>query len=128
MHSNKDTILFIDDEKICHTLLELIIPTQTRFKLISAYNGIQALELANKYQDNIALIISDIMLPDISGIEVCQTLYNSPAFSNIPVILQTGLVSKEEYINQLQGLNNLQVLHKPYKQEDLLLAIKQAIL
>ena len=68
--NNKKVILFIDDEKICHTLAELIIPNFTDYKLVGAFTGEEALMLAKRYSKELFLVLSDIMLPDINGYDL----------------------------------------------------------
>ncbi|MDP5109835.1 MAG: response regulator, partial [Rickettsiaceae bacterium] len=70
----RNIILFIDDEKVCHTLAELIIPNFTDYKLVGAFCGNEAIELAKRYASDIALVLSDIMLPGINGYQVYSKL------------------------------------------------------
>lgn len=122
----RDIILFIDDEKICHTLADLIIPNFTSFKLISAYNGQEAIDLAKRYSNQLCLVLSDILLPDISGYEIFKTLKQDPKLTDIPFIFQSGLSAQEN--STLQNINkDIKILHKPYKQNDLLEAINEAL-
>ncbi len=122
----RDIILFIDDEKICHTLADLIIPNFTNFKLISAYNGQEAIDLAKRYSSQLCLVLSDILLPDISGYEIFKILKQDPKLKDIPFIFQSGLSSQEN--STLENINeDIRIIHKPYKQNDLLEAINEAL-
>lgn len=124
-HKQK-SILFIDDEKICHTLADLIIPNFTPFKLISAYNGQEALDLAARYANQISLIMLDIILPDFSGYEVFKRLKQNSKLQDVPFIFQSGLSEQEE--NAIKDIGgNVRMLQKPYKQDDLLDAIDKAL-
>lgn len=122
----KNIILFVDDEKICHTLVELIIPNFTEFKLINAHNGQEAIDLAKRYEDKICLVLLDIILPDISGPEVFKELRKNPKLKEVPFIFQSGLSSQEENIAKDTN-EEVKILQKPYKQNDLLAAINEAI-
>ena len=122
----RNLILFVDDEKICHTLVELIIPNFTDYKLVSAYSGNEAIELAKRYAGNIALVLSDIMLPDINGYEVYSKLKEDERFANVPFIFQSGLVSQEEELKK-HVKTNVKLLYKPYKQSELLASINEAL-
>jgi CheY-like chemotaxis protein len=124
--NKKDTILFVDDEKICHTLVELIIPNFTEFKLINAYNGQEAINLAKRHENQICLVLLDIILPDISGPEIFKELRQNPKLKNTPFIFQSGLSSQEENIAKDTN-ENVKILQKPYKQNDLLAAINEAM-
>ena len=123
---NKDIILFIDDEKICHSLVELIIPNFTRYKLISAFTGAEAIELAKRYAGNIALVLSDIMLPDINGYEVYARLREDPRLASAPFVFQSGIASHEEELKKHIN-NDVKLLYKPYTQSDLLQVINDTL-
>lgn len=120
-------ILFIDDEKICHTLVELIIPNFTNYKLVSAFNGEEALMLAKRYSKELILVLSDIMLPDINGYEIYNTLRQDKKLHKVPFVFQSGLESQEKKLRKNVN-EEVKILYKPYKQEDLLRAIKEAVI
>lgn len=122
----QDVVLFIDDEKICHIVAELIIHNYTKYKLISAFSGKQALGLLEKYADNIVLIISDIMLPDVNGYKICKAAAKNKKLANVPFIFQSGLLNQEKEVKK-QTKKNFEILYKPYKQEALLEAIKKTM-
>jgi len=91
----KDIILFVDDEKICHTLIDLIIPNFTKYRLINAYNAEEAITLGTRYANDICLVLSDIMLPDLNGYIVYNIFRKNEKTNKIPFIFQSGLVSQE---------------------------------
>ena len=122
----RNIILFIDDEKVCHTLAELIIPNFTDYKLIGAFSGNEAIELAKRYASDIALVLSDIMLPGINGYQVYSQLKEDERFANIPFIFQSGLGSQEEELKR-HVISDVTILYKPYKQSDLLKAINDTL-
>jgi len=127
--SNKrDVILFIDDDKICHTMVELIIPNLTKYRLIGAYSGKEALMLAKRYANNICLILSDIMLPDTDGYELFNQLQTDIKLSSVPFIFQSGLESQATLLKQRIKDANVQIIYKPYTQDDLLNAIDKAFI
>ena len=98
--NKQKVILFIDDEKICHTLVELIIPNFTEYKLVGAFNGKEAIMLAKRYSKELSLVLSDIMLPDINGYEVYDALRKDPRFANIPFVFQSGLEAQEKELRK----------------------------
>ena len=122
----RSIILFIDDEKVCHTLAELIIPNFTDYKLVGAFSGNEAIELAKRYASDIALVLSDIVLPGINGYQVYSQLKEDERFANIPFIFQSGLVSQEEELKR-HVISDVTILYKPYKQSDLLKAINDTL-
>lgn len=117
-------ILFIDDEKICHTLVELIVPNFTEYKLVGAFSGKEAIMLAKRYVKELSLILSDIMLPDINGYEVYNTLRADSRFANVPFVFQSGIEAQEQELRK-NIAEEVRTIYKPYKQEELLKIIKE---
>lgn len=117
-------ILFIDDEKICHTLVELIVPNFTEYKLVGAFSGKEAIMLAKRYVKELSLILSDIMLPDINGYEVYNTLRADSRFTNVPFVFQSGIEAQEQELRK-NIAEEVRTIYKPYKQEELLKIIKE---
>ena len=125
MIRKRDKILFIDDERICHTLADLIVPNFTEFTLIKAFNGAEAMNLALRYSNEIALVLTDIMLPDMNGFEIYKRLKENPKFDNVPFIFQSGYTSQElEAMNSASVDNAIKVLYKPYKKDELVKIIE----
>jgi len=123
--NKQKVILFIDDEKICHTLVELIIPNFTNYKLVGAFSGKEAIMLAKRYSNELSLVLSDIMLPDINGYEVYNKLREDSRFSDVPFVFQSGLESQEKELRK-NMTEDVTILYKPYKQEELLKIVKEA--
>lgn len=94
----KKKILVVDDEK---DILELLSYNLTKegFEVITARNGIEALELAKKGPD---LIILDIMMPEMNGIEVIRELAKDVKTASIPIILLTAKGSETDEIVGLE--------------------------
>jgi CheY-like chemotaxis protein len=118
-NQERDIILFVDDEKICHTLIDLIIPNFTKYKIVNAYNGEEAITLAKRYENNICLILSDIMLPDINGYQIYSLLKKDPKLKNIPFVFQSGLASQEDELRD-NIKEKVDIIYKPYKQSDII--------
>jgi len=92
------TVLIVEDNPDILDILSRIF--STRYSVITATNGAEGLEKATKQQPDI--IISDIMMPVMSGTEMCHLLKNNYATSHIPLILLTALSSES---HTLEGLN-----------------------
>ena len=80
-------ILVVDDEASNLQLLRQIL--QDHYRLLFAKDGARALELAQ--QERPELILLDVMMPGMSGYDVCHQLKSMPATSSIPVIFVTAL-------------------------------------
>lgn len=124
-NKKNNTILFVDDHKMCHIFVDFIIPNFTDYELISAFSGKDAVELGKKHRDKIFCVISDIMLPDIDGYEIFDIFDNDDTLGKKPFIFQSGYVEQKEFLEK-QLSKRIVILSKPYTQDDLLNAIKEA--
>ena len=122
----RNIILFVDDEKICHTLVDLIIPNFTNFKVVSAYNGKEAIDLAKRYSNEICLVLSDVILPDINGYEIFNAFKNDDKLAKIPFLFQTGLGNQEQILKENIG-KDVKIIYKPYKQNELIKSINDIL-
>ena len=92
---DRNKILVVDDETKITDVLRLYLE-RDGFHVSSASNGKQAIEKATSYKPD--LIILDLNLPDIDGLEVCRTIRKQ---SNVPVIMLTG---RGEEVDKIVGL------------------------
>jgi CheY-like chemotaxis protein len=81
-------ILVVDDNRENLELLEAYLE-DLDCRTIPAYDGPEALEIVKKNKPD--LILLDIMMPKMSGFEVCRKIKNDPATSHIPIIMVTAL-------------------------------------
>lgn len=94
----KHTLLLVEDnEELLQTLDEIFAPF---YQTLCAHNGKEGLQLV--YDKKPDLVISDVMMPEMTGTEMCLQIKNNIDFCHIPVILLTALNSPEQ---NLEGLN-----------------------
>ncbi|MFA6628622.1 MAG: two-component system response regulator [Sulfuricurvum sp.] len=99
MIPSSETILIVDDSP--DNLLVLSETLKPFYKIKVANNGTKALNMIGS-GDIPDLILLDIMMPDISGYDVCKKLKSDPLTRNIPIIFVTAL---SDYANEEEGLN-----------------------
>lgn len=105
-------ILAVDDEpKILEVLTSFL--ESRGFTMFSAENGKQALEIFDR--ENIALVLLDLMLPDISGEDVCREIRKK---SRVPIIMLTAKIEEENLIDGL-GLGADDYITKPFSLKEL---------
>jgi two-component system sensor histidine kinase/response regulator len=92
------TILIVDDQPINVQLLKRKLEREG-LQIVPAYSGVEALELVSQSKPD--LILLDVMMPDMDGIEVCRRLQASEDTRAIPIIFVTARTSKE---GKLEGL------------------------
>lgn len=113
--NNEPLILAVDDHEDNLLLLtEVLAPMKC--SLITATNGLTALHLAQDYQPD--LILLDVMLPDINGLEVVQCLKQNPQTNLIPVIAITALARLEDR-KRLLAAGCHDYISKPYMLDEL---------
>lgn len=102
-------ILVVDDQPINVQLLKRKLEREG-MAVVTAYNGLEALNLVAKEHPD--LILLDVMMPDMDGIEVCQRLQSNEDTRAIPVIFITARTSKEGKIEGL-GVGAVDYITKP---------------
>ncbi|MBE7173942.1 MAG: response regulator [Williamsia sp.] len=95
--SGKATVLVVEDNPEIRLYVKSIF--SENYSVYEGENGQKGLELAHEQLPDI--IISDVMMPNGSGIELCRAVKQDPSLSHIPVILLTALSASDM---QLQGL------------------------
>ena len=95
----KPKILVVDDQPINIKLLQRKLERQ-EMEVLVAYNGRECLQVVKETPPD--LILLDVMMPEMDGIETCQHLKSDPATETIPVIFITAKASKE---GKLEGLD-----------------------
>ena len=86
-------ILVVDDEPSNFDVIETFLFEQD-YQLHYASSGKYALESLDSLQPD--LILLDVMMPEIDGIEICRRLKAMPQWANLPIIMVTALSSKED--------------------------------
>lgn len=113
--NNKQIILAVDDDEDNLLLLTEVLDSLNCF-VITATHGQSALLLAHGYQPN--LILLDVMLPDLNGMDVVRRLKENQRTAPIPVIAVTALATSEDRDRLiLAGCDGY--ISKPYILEDL---------
>jgi len=115
-----EKILVVDDEKDLVKLLEYNLE-EAGFKVSCAYNGQEALNKANKVRPD--LIVLDLMLPDISGTEVCRRIRQNEQLKHTPVLM---LTAKDTEIDRVVGfeVGADDYVTKPFSVRELVLRVK----
>lgn len=126
LHYNVPNILMIDDEDVCLNSMELILYS-SNYNLIKANGGQAGIKYLNKHYKSISLILLDLMMPDMYGLNVLAEIKNSPKLASIPVILQTGTYDEGEIVKAFQmGVNSF--IRKPYNKEEVIEEIRKSLI
>jgi len=119
---NSPLILIVEDNADMRLFIRDIL--KDNYRLIEAENGKAGLQKAIEKMPD--LIVSDVMMPEMNGMELCQRLKSEPRTSHIPVVLLTALSATESKLKGLQtGADDY--VTKPFHAELLLVRIKNLI-
>ncbi len=110
----KKKILFIDDDPTILLISEMMLK-DLGYDVITADGGVSGIELLKT--NAIDLILLDLMMADIYGLDVLKYIKEKEEFKNIPVVIQSGI--KNNKTDTAYKLGAAYVLLKPYNKKDL---------
>lgn len=93
-------VLIVDDEYIGRETLQSVLEGEG-YALEMAENGFQAIEKAKQLLPDVILL--DVMMPGMTGFEVCQRIRSDPQIAEIPIIILTALDDRESLLNALKA-------------------------
>lgn len=96
---SKQTILVVDDEQDLLDLIEYNL-RQEGFNVLKAENGKDGIQMAKEHMPDLVLL--DIMMPQMDGIEVCDRMREDSTLSHIPIIF---LTARSDEKTEIEGLN-----------------------
>lgn len=117
------SILIVDDEPMTRNLLRLMLE-RAGFNILEAEDGLKALEAVA--QDRPDLLILDVMMPNMDGITVCETLRAQAETAVLPIILLSARTSPEAVRTGLEAGANV-YLGKPVGREDLIHTVREVL-
>ncbi|MEI7845138.1 MAG: response regulator [Chloroflexota bacterium] len=118
------TLLYVEDNPANLKLVEQIIERRPDIRLLTAVNGTSGVELARYSQPDV--ILMDINLPDISGIEALKILRAGPLTARIPVIALSANAMPRDIKNGLEA-GFLRYITKPIKINEFMQALDYAL-
>ncbi len=116
-----EKVLVVDDESQIRDLLKEFL-TNEAYEVILASNGKEAIELAEREHPDVILL--DVMMPEIDGIEVCKRLKEEPKTQFIPIIVITGYVDNKIVAIEV-GADDF--VHKPVNLTELAFRVKSIL-
>ncbi|MCD4693810.1 response regulator [bacterium] len=123
-------ILIVDNDKNITQTIEATLKTNKKYKTKIIMSGKEALEdMKNNAYD---LILLDLMMPEVSGIDVCKKMVKDKDLKKVPVIIVSALpVSSPSFQKSQDKFNELDVvrdvLEKPFEIDDLLSKAKNVL-
>ena len=120
---NKGTILVIDDEKDLIDLVRYNLEKEG-FDVIAASDGQSGLEVASRHAPD--LVVLDLMMPGIDGLQICQRLRADPRTARMPVIMLTAKATEADRIVGLE-LGADDYITKPFSPREVVARVKAVL-
>lgn len=117
LSEEKRRILVVEDEPVNQEILKMLIGDT--YEVLSAYNGQEAMELIRARHKTLSLVLLDLNLPDLHGLEVLRRMKGDPVLAGLPVIVMTA--DSEAEVESLT-LGAIDFIPKPYPQQKVVLA------
>lgn len=109
-HTHYRVLVVDDDQEVRDYLVHEL---QSQYRVLSCCNGREALQLLQREEPHIDLVVSDVMMPEMDGIELCQRIRSNVRLNHLPVILLTAKATDEDRLQSLEiGANAF--LSKPF--------------
>jgi putative two-component system response regulator len=116
-------VLVADDEPVARMLLRRILEP-AGYRVTEASTGREALDAT--HDEHPDLLILDISMPDIDGVEICRTVKNDPEMHLTPIIHVTGSTIREERLRALEAGSD-EFVGKPFDIEELLIRVRSLL-
>ena len=117
-------VLIVEDSKAIRSVIRIALEEAGDFFAAEASNGFEALRMLPTRKFD--LIITDINMPDINGLELIGFVKANPAFKDIPLII-VSTEKTEEDKKRGMALGAMGYVVKPFRKEDLMVLVKKAV-
>jgi DNA-binding response OmpR family regulator len=117
------TVLVVDDEDEIRSVVVMAL-RRAGFQTVQARDGMEALNLFQRYQERIRLILMDLTMPTMDGEEACRELRRRG--STVPVILSSGF-NEVEALRRFDGLGLTGFIQKPFSLGTLVQRVRSAL-
>jgi two-component system chemotaxis response regulator CheY len=118
-------ILSVDDSGTMRKIIGRAINV-VGHELLEAGNGLEALEQLEKHHEQVALVIMDVNMPELDGMETLKRVKADPRFQAIPVMMLTTDSDRSRIIAAIQA-GAVNYLTKPFSQDDLVSKIASCL-
>jgi len=124
-------ILIVDNDINTVEVLQASLLSKVNYEINVAYSGEEALEMMKK-NGHYELLILDIMMPKINGLDVCELMMKDEKLKNIPVLLVSALpIASTSFQESLEKFKELKlvkdVLEKPFEIDNLVNKVKAIV-
>ena len=119
MNSFGTTILLVDDQKSVRKLIRTCLQ-QAGYAIVEAGSGSEALSLFHQYETRIALVVSDVQMPEMSGVDLAERLLRLRP--RLPILFVSGHCGTLP-----EKMRDFPFLAKPFRIEELVCSVEHAL-
>jgi two-component system cell cycle sensor histidine kinase/response regulator CckA len=116
-----ETVLVVEDEDAVRELLRKVLD-EHGYTVLEARDGRDALLLAERYQQPIHLVVTDVVMPEMGGRELVAAL--TPLYPDVSVLYISGYTNDEVL---RRGVSDVELIHKPFSPGDLLRKVRELL-
>jgi len=122
--TGSETVLLAEDQSSIRSVLREFLESEG-YKVLEAQNGNEALEIAKHYTGSIDVLVSDVIMPQLRGIELAKRL--TETYPGICVILMSGYSEDALVENRLLSERKMTLIQKPFDPEELAQKIRESL-
>ncbi|MFC1665140.1 response regulator transcription factor [Pseudomonadota bacterium] len=121
----KKRILVVDDEVTLTRMVKLNLERTGNYEVRTENKGSQALQAAREFNPD--LVFLDVMMPDMSGDEVCAQIKEDSQLADVAIVFMTAIVTKAETDELGSNIGGREFLAKPAKTEEMISMIENLL-
>jgi PAS domain S-box-containing protein len=116
-----ETVLVVEDEDAVRELLRKLLD-EHGYTVLEARHGRDALLVAERYQQPIHLLVTDVVMPEMGGRELVEAL--TPVYPDVRVLYISGYTNDEVL---RRGVSDVELIHKPFSADELLRRVRELL-
>jgi len=118
------SILIVEDSSTTRAMIRAVVEEIDDYTIVEASSGFEALRLLPS--QTFSLILTDINMPDINGLELINFVKNNPAYKDVPLVIISTERSDEDRRRGM-ALGAFDYVTKPFRPEDLQAVVRKAL-
>jgi len=115
------------DDSVSHRLIVSLVLRDAGYEVIEAVDGADALTKLNQERGELDLLLTDVNMPGMDGLELTRRVRTMPAFEFIPIVVLTGTEPKAEEKKQVRAAGATSWIEKPLTPDRLLALVKSVL-